>query len=220
MFTILVTERLGLIRTADATKIEFKSKKIYIIATKIHTCVFSFEALLAATSTCKFQNNPRMKKKKRNLQRLENLLWREKSLNHRKRNLFHCEKLAGVEVHPHVDPTEGAAANQLALPPPDRRRLVLLLRLRRRWRRRKRPDRRRLREQSDSRFANAGSYLLDEATEASPTIVAAALGGGSEHQRPADRSDEVLHRKFRELDSCFARASMEACTDAKMVRIL
>ena len=37
-------------------------------------------------------------------------------------HLFNGEKLAGIEIHAHIDTTEGAASDQLPFAPSDRRR--------------------------------------------------------------------------------------------------
>lgn len=73
-------------------------------------------------------------------------------------DLFNREKLAGIEVHPHVNPPESAAADQLPFSPPNRRRLFLP-------RRRSGETGRRLvaAEESDPRAASdAGVDLPDE----------------------------------------------------------
>lgn len=74
-------------------------------------------------------------------------------------NLFDGNKLAGVEVHSHVDTPEGTGTDQLALAPANRRR--------------------RKRFGCDSRFANGGADFVGDSGERS--IVTA----GSENQGAA-----------------------------------
>jgi hypothetical protein len=68
-------------------------------------------------------------------------------------DLFDGNKLAGVEVHAHVDTTEGTRTDQLALTPPDGW-----------WRRRRR------RLEADSGFANGGTNFVGDSGEASSIV--------------------------------------------------
>ena len=80
-------------------------------------------------------------------------------------DLFDGNKLPGVEVHSHVDVTEAAGTDQLALAPPYRRR----------------------RFEGDSRFANGGAELVGDSGKRG--IVTA----GSENQGAAKGAQKVLH---------------------------
>lgn len=106
-------------------------------------------------------------------------------------NLFDGKELSRIEIHPHVNPPERAAPDQISLPPPDRRRGVLfLLPLgsdhvgpgNRRWER----GERRLREEPDPRFSDTRTDLLHDASESAPSVVVGAAGGGLENKRSAD----------------------------------